>query len=163
MINALYDIGKLVIEEEYEGKSLDELSFNDKLSIYLDNDQISNSTNIIYVDFQKQDNNIEFIGTTFTEFDPYESNKLLYKKGSSRGTNLSPTTIITELNKSYKNKFVKWFSNNKKDEFISLIYDEIDNHVDDIKDSILSTLVNNELSNDKGKIKVIIRYYYLYV
>lgn len=153
MINALYDIGKLVIEEEYEGKSLDELSFNDKLSIYLDNDQISNSTNIIYVDFQKQDNNIEFIGTTFTEFDPYESNKLLYKKGSSRGTNLSPTTIITELNKSYKNKFVKWFSNNKKDEFISLIYDEIDNHVDDIKDSILSTLVNNELSNDKGKIK----------
>lgn len=153
MINALYDVGKLVIEEEYEGKSLDELSFNDKLSIYLDNDQISNSTNIIYVDFQKQDNNIEFIGTTFTEFDPYESNKLLYKKGSSRGTNLSPTTIITELNKSYKNKFVKWFSNNKKDEFISLIYDEIDNHVDDIKDSILSTLVNNELSNDKGKIK----------
>lgn len=153
MINALYDIGKLVIEEEYDGKSLDELSFNDKLSIYLDNDQISNSTNIIYVDFQKQDNNIEFIGTTFTEFDPYESNKLLYKKGSSRGTNLSPTTIITELNKSYKNKFVKWFSNNKKDEFISLIYDEIDNHVDDIKDSILSTLVNNELSNDKGKIK----------
>jgi len=153
LINALYDIGKLVIEEEYDGKSLDELSFNDKLSIYLDNDQISNSTNIIYVDFQKQDNNIEFIGTTFTEFDPYESNKLLYKKGSSRGTNLSPTTIITELNKSYKNKFVKWFSNNKKDEFISLIYDEIDNHVDDIKDSILSTLVNNELSNDKGKIK----------
>lgn len=153
MINALYDIGKLVIEEEYEGKSLDELSFNNKLSIYLDNDQISNSTNIIYVDFQKQDNNIKFIGTTFTEFDPYESNKLLYKKGSSRGTNLSPTTIITELNKSYKNKFVKWFSNNKKDEFISLIYDEIDNHVDDIKDSILSTLVNNELSNDKGKIK----------
>ena len=75
MINALYDIGKLVIEEEYDGKSLDELSFNDKLSIYLDNDQISNSTNIIYVDFQKQDNNIEFIGTTFTEFDPYESNK----------------------------------------------------------------------------------------
>ena len=153
MINALYDIGKLVIEEEYDGKSLEELSFKDKLSIYLDNYQISDSTNIIYVDFQKQDNNIKFIGTTFTEFDPYESNKLLYKKGSSRGTNLSPTTIITELNKSYKNKFVKWFSNNKKDEFISLIYDEIDNHVDDIKDSILSTLVSTELLNDKGEIK----------
>lgn len=153
MLSALYDVGKLVIEEEYDGKSIEDLNQSDKISIYLDNDSIKNSDYIIYIDLEKNEDEVNFNKVTLEEFDPYYSSRLLYKKGSSRGSNLSPTCIITSFDKTYKNKFLKWFSNNKSNEFVNSINSELDGQKDTISNGIKDILEKYELCDSKFKIK----------
>lgn len=101
MLDALYKLGKLYIEKE----NLDEID------ILLDNKKIGA---VVLVEFNEDnDGNIKYNKVYQEDYDSKNKVKYLYKKGSSRGTDITPSCLITELDKTFNNKFVKWFNNNK--------------------------------------------------
>ena len=110
----MYELGKYWIEKDNM----------DKVSILLDsNDLKKYSKSVIFIDLIKDENKITFDGVSLESFDEEKSYRYFYKKGSSRGTNVSPTSLITEVEKTYENKFIKWFSNNQQeDELIKNIF-----------------------------------------
>jgi len=53
----------------------------------------------------------EYGGIQHEEYSKYKKEKYLYRQGSSRGTDLSPTSRLTELDKTFNNKIIAWFKN----------------------------------------------------
>lgn len=127
MLNSMYEIGKFWIDKDKI----------DTISILLDSNNLKNSKSVIFIDFNKNENNVTFDKVSLESYDSDKSLNYFYKKGSSRGTNISPTSLITEVEKTFNNKFIKWFKDyEKKNELISDIYNEIENN----KEFILSEI-----------------------
>lgn len=147
LLDALYKLGKLYIEKE----NLDEID------ILLDNKKIGA---VVLVEFI-EDSNGDFSYTKVyqEDYDKLNKVKYLYKKGSPRGTDITPSCLITELDKTFNNKFIKWFDNNKDNSNLFLkIYNEIKNNecviyaqIDEIvktcnvngSNTLLSIVINN--------------------
>lgn len=114
LLDALYKLGKLYIEME----NLNEID------VLLDNKNIGA---VILVEFtESSDDKFKFNKVFHEDYDLENKVKYLYKKGSSRGTDITPSCLVTDLDKTFNNKFLKWFEKNKdkNDLFLSL-YDEI--------------------------------------
>lgn|GEM_PF-1349050 len=112
MLNSMYELGKYWIEKDNI----------DKISILLDSNQLKKySKSVIFIDLLKDEQNIEFDKVSLEAFDEEKSEKYFYKKGSSRGTNITPTSLITEVDKTYNIKFIKWFENHKEDNLVNSI------------------------------------------
>ncbi len=105
MLSSVAAIGKYIIKKE--GKDI-----NNPLSILVENPNIDNKYNIIFkITF---DENFNYLGVFDDSFDKSLILKLLYKKGSARGADLSPTSKLTEPEKTFKNKILKAVSDAKK-------------------------------------------------
>ena len=119
LLDALYKLGKLYIEKE----NLDEID------ILLDNKKIGA---VVLVEFNEDnDGNIKYNKVYQEDYDSKNKVKYLYKKGSSRGTDITPSCLITELDKTFNNKFVKWFNNNKDK---NILFEKLNNAItNDIK------------------------------
>lgn len=117
LLDALYKLGKLYIEKE----NLDEID------VLLDNKKIGA---VFLVEFLEDSNgNLSYNKVFQEDYDSQNKVKYLYKKGSSRGTDITPSCLITELDKTFNNKFIKWFENNKDNsEIFHKIYLEIKNN-----------------------------------
>lgn len=117
LLNSLYKLGKLWYEEE----SLD------SISILLDDKKLTNFSHVITVDLNTISKNFfEFKEVTYREFDFSDKMNYLYKFGSSRGTDITPSCKIRgdkHINESLNNRFYKWFENNAHDEFLNAILD----------------------------------------
>lgn len=83
------------------------------------------------------------------EFDKASSRKYLYRFGSPRGLNYSPTAMITEIDKTYQNKCLAWFQKVLRDKNIKAnpefdllrqIADVLERNKDDIVRAIASLL-----------------------
>lgn len=151
MIDALCDIGKLILENEYKNDySKDEI--NQKIQIFLENDKIKNYNNIIYIDFLKSAEKFVLDTINFEPFDSKDSDRLLYRTNGS-GINLSPTVYLNNKNirKNFDNKFVKWFEKNDIGKLSALSYEIIEKKEDIWKD-IIKTLNDSDLINKNGNI-----------
>lgn len=113
----MYELGKLWIEKENL----------DKLEILLDTSKLNKRTkSVLIVEFILEDSSYIFSRVFEKEYDSEDIGKYLYKSGSSRGTDISPSCIITDPNKTFENKFFKWFNDNKdKDELILNLFNSI--------------------------------------
>jgi len=137
MLNALYELGKTYIEKE----SCDEID------ILVDD--LKTTKSIILIEFEINDNKIKWTGVKEKSFEQAESNQYLYRKGSSRGTNLTPSALITKKPTSTFNlKFFKWFKNEKSNSFIKPFYDEINENKESILENMEKVFSNIEIKNN---------------
>ena len=113
LLNALYEIGKLWIEKE-------DL---DKINVLLDASKLAKRTkSVLVVELKEDKGNLEYAGVVERDYDSDDNPKYLYRGGSSRGTDITPSCLITELDKTLPNKFFKWFINHEsEDDFFKQI------------------------------------------
>jgi CRISPR-associated protein Csh1 len=103
-----------------------------------------NVTHALTILIQLDENNASYKEIRHEEIDPSKRKRYLYRKKTSRGPNYTPAAIITEPEKTFKNKILNW-------------YKEKINSSDSFK-KIYNVLKENEeqiINNIKEKIKYI--------
>lgn len=140
MLEAIYELGKQWIEEE----NLDEMD------ILLDSTKLNKNTkDVIVINLIENDDGSFLYNKIYQEdFNPKMNAKYLYKKGSSRGTDITPSCLLTEPDKTFNIKFLKWFDKNKSEDEI---YRNINELLVSKKDLIFKDLVDlhDSLENNK--------------
>ena len=146
MLDALYKLGKLYIEKE---------DLN-QIDVLLDNKKIGA---VVLVEFiEDSAGNISYNKVYQEDYDSKNKVKYLYKKGSPRGTNITPSSLLgKDLKTTFDIKFFKWFDNNQDNDFFLKFYNEINDNKEEIfndmeliinninvKDNILISLVVNK-------------------
>ena len=123
MINAIAELGK------YEKNKHPEMS---NFDIWLEDSYDENKyPHLLLIEFKKEKNEDKdglfdedwkwvFNKIDYQEHSTNLKSKLLYKRGKgSNGPDLTPTSKVTELEKTFKKKIMKWFESNKN-------YDSLD-------------------------------------
>lgn len=141
MLNGMYELGKFWIHEENM----------EKIEILLDANKLNNTKKVLFVDTIIDGNNINYLKITEEDFTLQKNINYMYKKGSSRGTNLSPSSLITEPEKTFNQKFFKWFKDNaKKDEFINNIFLMLDENKEKIMEEISNVYDKIDSENNRN-------------
>ncbi|MEA1865296.1 MAG: TM1802 family CRISPR-associated protein, partial [Euryarchaeota archaeon] len=114
MIEAIRAIGEYALQKE--GKQLE-----DPVAIIVE-DPASSPTykHILAVIINKRENGFEFGGVRHEEYTKEKIGQYLYKRGSSKGSDLTPTSRITEVQKTFTNKMLLWFKNALKNKDLEL-------------------------------------------
>ena len=121
MIEAIRNIGEYALEKE-------EKSVSDPLEILLDNPANRNTKNILFILLDDKDGEFKYHGIDIEEYSKERLNKYLYRKGSgARGTDITPISMITDIEKTFDIKILNWFKNyssdkNNKNEMLQNIY-----------------------------------------
>lgn len=159
MIEAIRAIGEYALQKE--GKQLE-----DPVAIIVE-DPASSPTykHILAVIINKRENGFEFGGVRHEEYTKEKIGQYLYKRGSSKGSDLTPTSRITEVQKTFTNKMLLWFKNALKNKDLELNEEDtefISNLAECIKQNkevILSGLkdkTGNFAKNENGILTLII-------
>ncbi|KYC44493.1 MAG: CRISPR-associated protein [Candidatus Methanofastidiosum methylothiophilum] len=144
MIKSVANIGEYLIKKEDKSP----------LSIII---QEPNVKHVIGIFLNKFDKDYEYETIRLEEFDSKNYEKYLYRRGESQGANVTPSCIITDIDKTFKKKFLHWFSysnlknlSNEEIEEIQKIKITIEKNqeiiLNDIKKTI-KTISNNEINN----------------
>ena len=143
LLNSLYELGKLWIEKENL----------ETIDVLLDVEKLKRRTKkVILVELDEvSENNFIFNKVSPKDYNPKDNAKYLYKSGSSRGTDITPSCLITELDKTFNNKFFKWFEQNNDDDFLKGILNCLENSKDIIFKDI-ETLFNGFGSSDNKNV-----------
>lgn len=139
MLNSLYEIGKLWFDKENL----------DKIDVLLDAKKLKITEKVILVELNQINESFEFNRVFLKDYDPQDNLKYLYKSGSSRGTDITPSCLITEPGKSFENKFFKWFEQNNENDFLKSIFECLSNNKDKIYQDIFNLF--NDLDNKVNK------------
>lgn len=158
MIEAIKEIGEYALIKE--GKRLD-----NPVDIIVE-DPASSPTykHVLAIILNKTDEGFEFGGIRQEEYTKEKIGKYLYKRGAANGTDRTPTSRITEIEKTFANKIVIWFKNVLNDKELELDADEfefirdLDRCVQQNKEAILFDLNDktNNFANDENGILTII-------
>ena len=125
LLEALYKLGKLYIKKENL----------DKIDVLLDNKKIGA---VVLVEFiEESEGNFSYSKVFQEDYDSKNKVKYLYKKGSPNGTDIMPSCLVTELDKTFNNKFSKWFEKNKS---INVLFEKLNVAVADNNEEIKSDL-----------------------
>ena len=129
MIEAVYRIGKILPERDFLEEFVDDIGDNYK-NVFK-----------VVIDITDKEKS-QYLRIDFEEYDSSKKLKYFYKRGSANGPDKTPTSKITTIDKTFKNKiknvFGKFLEENKK----SLSDDE-------------KNLINNIQKLASGKIKTI--------
>jgi len=120
MIEAIRNIGEYAIEKN-------EKSTDDPLKILIDNPVNKDTKNILFILLDDKDGEFKYRGIEIEEYSKDKLEKYLYKKGAPNGTDITPTSMITETEKTFNIKILNWFKNynsdkNNKNEMVQNIY-----------------------------------------
>lgn len=145
MLDAIKEIGDIITER---GKN--------SLDILIQNPNLTGTYNhIITIELSEKDNAIYFCKVGLEEFELGKIEKYLYHKGTSGGADITPTSKITEPEKTFKNKLKGWFKvieriNIGEDElkFLKAIKDSIEENESSINEGIVEKF---HLIKDKSK------------
>ena len=126
MLDAIKELGDYVKEKE-------KLS---DVEIFVDKAKLGKSTKkVLCILFQHEDDKI-----TYTKVIPedYKGASLyLYRRGTSRGVNISPSALITEeIGSTFENKIVNWFKN-REDSLSVGIERELEKEREKIKEELV--------------------------
>ena len=109
MLSSVAQIGNYIIQKQNK-------DINNPLSILVENPNVKgNYKDILKIVFDY--NTLEYLGVSIDEYDGSKILKLMYKGGPSNGADFSPTSKITEPEKTLKKKIIKAVSdiaNNKE-------------------------------------------------
>ncbi len=120
MIEAIKEIGEYSLE-----KSGRRLEYPTDIVI---EDPDSNGTykHILGIRVNKNEKGFEYAGIELEEYSKSKIKQYLYKQDAARGTDFTPTGRVTEIDKTFKNKILLWFTNITKENQIVFIDDEIE-------------------------------------
>ncbi len=148
MLSSVAQLGNYLIKKE--GKDL-----NNPLSILVENPNAKGNYNtILKITFDY--NTLEYLGTYSDEFDSNKLLKLMYKKGrGASGADVSPTSKITEPEKTFKKKIIKAVSETRKYEKCknSELLKKLEKSLKDNENKILEDIVEMEKQKKKEKKK----------
>ena len=109
MIEAVRNIGEYALEKE-------EKSINNPLEILVDNPANKNTKNILFILFDEENREFKYHGIDIEEYSKEKLKKYLYKKGTPRGTDITPTSMVTDkIEKTFDIKILNWFKNYNSD------------------------------------------------
>jgi CRISPR-associated protein Csh1 len=142
MIEAIREIGEYSLRKDHIDSS-DPQGF---IEIFCGDiqGQAPKAPHILTIDFEKKRNQISFIRVSEEEYRKERNSRYLYRFGSSRGTNITPTAMVTDISKTYPNKIKSWFGQN----FSALPYSLGENELQEIQ-SLNDCLIANELEIKK--------------
>jgi len=108
MIGAIKEIGEYAIEKE--GKSID-----NPLNILIDDPSNRYTRGILFIVLESGKNGFEYKGVNIEEHSKDKLSRYLYKKGEgARGTDMTPTSMVTDIERTFETKIVPWFKNYNK-------------------------------------------------
>lgn len=145
MLNSIYEIGRLYSEKE----NLDELD------VLLDIKEIKD---VLLINIVEDENGKYNYNKIITEdFDQEKNKKYLYKKGSSRGTDITPSSLITDPEKTFNNKFLKWFEDKEDDnDFFNKIKNSIINNENQIFQELKKSYENLNVKKTNTLLTILI-------
>ena len=135
MIEAIRDIGEYSIKKD--GKNVDE-----PLNILIDDPSNRFTENILFIVLVSSNGIFEYKGISIEEYSKNELKKYSYKKGAPNGTDMTPTSMITNIETTFKIKILNWFKEYDKielDENQNFLV-KIGNCIRDNKENILDDL-----------------------
>lgn len=122
MINALYNLGRYVVEKEQK----------ERIDIFPDEMKLNRSKKILFVNLEKVDEDYKYDGVILSDSKD-KIPKILYKGGPSRGVDFTPTVIVTDsIKKTFNGRLMRWFVNHTDSEFLNEIHDVLNNNLDSI-------------------------------
>ena len=145
MIEAIREIGVYALKKE--GKSID-----NPLEILVDNPSNKSTKNIMFIRLRKESENYVYDGIELEEFDKAKLASYLYRKGSARGTDLTPTAMVTKPVNTFRQKILGWFKNYSEPDGESLFY-EIGNSLSEFSSEIEKDL-SEKFSNENNIISL---------
>jgi len=146
MIEAIRNIGEHALEKNK--KSIDK-----PLEILLDNPANRDTKNVLFILLNEENGEFEYRGIATEEYSKEKLKEYLYKKGSPNGTDITPTSMVTEREKTFNIKILNWFKNynsdkNNRNEMLRNIYPCIEESkekiLQDLKEK--SAIENNIIS-----------------
>lgn len=145
MIEAIRNIGEYAIEKE--GKSIE-----NPLDILVDDPTNKNTRGILFIVIENGLDGFEYKGVNLEEYSIDKLGKYAYKKGAPNGTDITPTSMVTTVEKTfYKTKILPWFKEYDKigsDESINFLV-KLGDCIRKNKDVILRDL-SEKYDQDKG-------------
>ncbi len=140
MLREIYEIGKTIVEE---GKIKPEEQFVDKAKLN------KKTKFVLYIVFKVENDEFKYETIDVEEYEERKGVSALYKRGSSRGTDITPSSIITkDVVKTFENKILLWFKNNKEeDELFKNIYMAILDDKEKIEDELSKKYESIEKAN----------------
>jgi len=150
MIEAVYKIGRISPKKDFLEEFIEEIDNNYK--------------NIFKIKIDITDaNNPKYLGIDYEENDLSKKLKYFYKRGSANGPDKTPTSKITTINKTFKNKlknyFKKFLNENKKllsneeQNLIKALQNLMDENFDKIKNDLINFGEQNGFLKDKDSFK----------
>jgi len=117
MIEAIRNIGEYALEKENK-------SVSEPLKILIDNPANKNTKNILFINLEEDSGEFKYKNVEIEEYSKEKLEQYLYKKGAPRGTDITPTSMIVEIEKTFNIKILNWFlkyySDNNNQENIML-------------------------------------------
>lgn len=119
MIEAIKEIGEYSLTKA-------EKRLEDPTDIVIE-DPATNDTykHILGIRINKTEKGFKYAGIELEEYSKSKTKQYLYKQGAARGTDLTPTGRVTEIDKTFANKILLWFVNIIKESQIAFDDDEI--------------------------------------
>ncbi|WP_022670960.1 TIGR02556 family CRISPR-associated protein [Hippea alviniae] len=150
MIEAVYRIGKILPQSDFLEEFIDDIGDNYKnvFKIVVD---VSNPEKPAYLQID------------FEEYDQSKKLKYFYKRGSANGPDKTPTSKITTIDKTFKNKIKNVFSkfleekkkslSNSEKNLINNIQKLVGKKIETIKNDLIDFADKNGLLKDKDSFK----------
>jgi len=159
VIEAIKDIGEYYIVEK--GWDLD-----NPVEIFME-DLASSPTykNVLLIILNKTEYGFDFGGIRQEEYSNEKLEKYLYRGRKGNATDLTPTSKITELDKTFNKKLMRWFQNTLKNSMLRLenndfeFIKDLNSCMEENKDVIISELsdkVKNFGTKENGIISLLI-------
>jgi len=121
MIEAIRNIGEYALEKENK-------SVSDPLKILIDNPANKNTKNILFIHLEEENGEFKYRNVEIEEYSKEKLDQYLYKKGAPNGTDITPTSMIVKIEKTFNIKILNWFlkyysdKNNQKNSMLQNIY-----------------------------------------
>lgn len=163
MIEAIYNVGKYVLNENQA--SLDDA---EQVTEILCEDPKSSElyTTIISVELKKNGTNVAFLRVGIEKYESTKKLSYLYRGIKGNSADLSPTCRLTEPNKTFKGKFLRWFKTDFSDPSYGLTKEEqslltnidacIQSNSKKIRDGIISKYKALKVAKERGIITIIL-------
>ncbi len=154
MIEAIKEIGEYALKSK--GKNIDDPL--DILDTLIDdpesNPKEPTYKKILVILIKKVVEKYEYTGVDIEEYDRKKINKYLYKQGSSRGTDITPTSRVTTIDSTFeKTKILPWFNKHQESGIDFLV--NVGNCIRNNKEQILNDLKEKHSKIDKKEKSVI--------
>ena len=150
MIHAMKQIGKYLSAQHKGANPLDTL-VEDAL------DQ-GKYPHLVAIRYEMKNGHWQYCDVQYMHLTSNMRFKILYKRGSSNGPDLTPTCKVTELSKTFPNKYFRWLEDHQKNntfdvetrQMIQDLFDITKNQYDTIYNDI-QTVIDN-ISDQKGTV-----------
>ncbi len=146
MLLALKEIGDLLLEKEAKNV----------VDILLENPDTGNYKTVFVINF---DSDFNFVNVTQEEFKSENWRLYLYRKGSGNGTDFSPTSRWINIERTFNNRFMRWFRLHSKDNSINKMYNQMNINKDVILEK-LEFLDKQDKNNKIITVKINDKYIY---